>query len=318
MQFSTLDELLLQRIDDLDDFTRKTLHLAAVLGHTFTLADIIGVSEHVLSIAEKDKFSHTKKMRSSLDQAVEEGILDEAVVDEVDDATVPIQNLSINLFPDLDKEEKSEDFYLPQNDDLCFHFSHDTWRQKILSLLLDSYKRDIHMHAASTIESNTLDIEESDYRTKMRLFVHLKQSGNTSKAAELALHVGKTFSNVDLNLHSIRVYDEALDMWRKNRVVEDDDKSVAGFSRHVISSIDSFDLIMIIKLLTALGQALGTLTRKLESARAFEDALEVSDELSFLIIQFVLSHDLFLTSDYVYALVTNPHRYSSNPPSAQK
>mmetsp|Transcript_20356 Transcript_20356/g.23384 ORF Transcript_20356/g.23384 Transcript_20356/m.23384 type:complete len:1580 (-) Transcript_20356:160-4899(-) len=274
MNFSSLDELLLQRIDDLDDFTRKTLHLASVLGYTFMLTEIIGLSEHSLSIADEESSSHDKRIRNSLGIAVEEGILDEVVVDCSDKNLSNMQTITISTFPELNDEKVGISFNEPPHQiDLSYQFCHDAWRQKILSLLLDSYKRDIHMHAARTIESNVTDIDESDYRTKMRLFHHLKESRNSTKAADLALNVGKNFAQLGLNLHSIPVYEEALDMWRKNPGT--DDESIAGFSLQVVNSINEDDLKSTIKLLTAMGQALGTLTMKIKSARAFESALEV-------------------------------------------
>jgi len=101
--------------------------------------------------------------------------------------------------------------------------------------------------------------------------------GNKSKSTELALNVGKNFMYLGLNLHSIRVFEDALDVWHKDKNSDNDD-TVAGFSCQVIESLDESDLISLIKLQTALGQALGTLDRKKESAQAFEDALEVFSE----------------------------------------
>ena len=272
-----------------------------MLGLTFTLIEIIRISEHVLSIGFKEKNSHAKKIRDSLNLALEEGILDEASDDELGGIGFRMQNLSLGAFPDQDKEDEeksAESIDILLQGDKCYQFCHDTWRQKILSLLLDSYKRDIHMHAAGAIESNISDIEESDYRTKIRLFCHLKGSGNTLKAADLAISVGKSFMHLGLNFHSIRVYDDALDMWRMNREDEDDDNSIAGFSNRVIDSIDEYDLTSIIKLLTALGQALGTLSRKAESARAFEDALDVRD-IRIVFFSF-LSHRLANVQTYLF------------------
>ena len=93
------------------------------------------------------------------------------------------------------------------------------------------------MYAASAIEMSVDNLEDADYRTKMRLFSHLKQSGNTYKAADLALNVGKSFTSLGLNLHSMRVYNAALDMWRKNKHDNDDDEYIAGISLMVLESI---------------------------------------------------------------------------------
>ncbi len=278
MLFSTLDELLLQRIDDLDDFTIKVLHLASVLGSTFKIADIIGISEQVLSISDESKLEHTVKISASLDVAVEEGIIEESIRENINVKQMHSRRLSgrvsLSSFADLEKEEKIDGSVHFSKPSTSYSFSHDTWREKILSLLLDSYKRDIHRHAASAIETNILGLEEVSYRTKMKLFRHLKESGNTSKSADLALDVGKNFRELGLNLHSIRVYDEALDLWRKANNDHEED-TIGGLPLQVVESLDELDLKSLIKLQTALGQALGTLSRKKESAQAFEDALEV-------------------------------------------
>lgn len=323
MQFSTLDELLLQRIDDLDDFTRKALHIASVLGLTFTLVEIIRISEHVLSIGEKERISHAKKIRDSLNFALEEGILDETDDDEVGGTRFRMQNLSLSAFPDYGKEEEeeksSESIDILYQSDKCYQFCHDTWRQKILSLLLDSYKRDIHMHAAGAIESNIEDTGESDFHTKIKLFCHLKGSRNTLKAADLAICVGKNFAQLGLNVHSIRIYNDALDMWRTSREDENDNSLIAGFSYQVIDSIDQYDLTSIIKLLTAFGQALGTLNKKGESARAFEDALDVfkeapiSSEIKDRSIIFPIYSGLFFLLKFGGAIETSDEKaYEQN------
>jgi len=132
-------------------------------------------------------------------------------------------------------------------------------------------------------------MEDADYRTKMRLLRHQKASGNTSKSAQLSLDVGKSFVHLGLNSHSIHVYNSALSMWQSdssnassnastNASTSSEATSIAGFTMHVIESLNQSDLVSIIKLQTAKGQALGTLSRKLESARAFENALEIFKE----------------------------------------
>ena len=279
IQISSFDELLLQRIDDLDDFTRKTLQVSSVLGLTFSLFEVTKVSEYVLSISENEKNYHKERIRSSLVIAMEEGILDESSA-KLDQFHFQIENYSFSTFPDSTKQkERNIKTYENEDSNITYRFCHDTWRQKILGLLLGSYKRDIHIHAANIIELYTSDIKNSDYRTKMKLFVHLKHSGNTLKAANLALDIGKNFKHLGLNEHSIHVYNEALDMWRKGTVNNaQKSNSMAGISINDIKSLHQSDLTSIIKLLTALGQAIGTMSkRESESAKVFEDALKVSE-----------------------------------------
>ncbi len=239
--------------------------------------DIIEISRHILSINAEEEDDHSNNVLNSLDIAIQEGILDVLESTGEDIANIKKdENMSFSEFPDISNEEKlDESTAMVQQTDTCYRFCHDTWRQKILSLLLDSYIRDIHIHAASAIELRISNIEEVDYRTKMRLLHHQKESGNTLKSADLSLSVGKNFVQLGLNLHSIHVYDAALSMWR-NDSSDDKARSIDGFSMNVIESLDKSDLVSIIKLQTAKGQALGTLTRKLESAKAFENALEVS------------------------------------------
>lgn len=290
MQFSSLDELLIQRIDDLDDFTRKILHIASIVGKSFSLMEILGITEHALSIPEEEKKDHAVKLRTSLSLAVEGGILDEGFLSiQVDEEVFRIENLYTGAFSEIDgHQSQCKSPETSQIDDLYYVFCHDSWREKILSLLLNSYKRDIHMYIASAIKSSIPDLDASDYRIKLKLFGHLKDGGDTTKAAELALNLGKSFMHLGLNQQSIRVYDEALEIWRKRAEsckANSDDRKISGITYELIESLDESDLSSIIKLLTAMGQASGTLHMTQESSNAFEDALEVSAIFSYFIVQ---------------------------------
>ena len=256
----------------MNDFTRKVLHIASIVGHTFSLIEIVGISEHVFSINEEEKNSHAKEIRYNLELAVDGGIIEEISREDLDSTAIAVAHLHPRTLPEPYEEKNGEP------NDSCYHyqFCHDVWRQKILSLLLDSYKRDVHTIAARMYEAYTLDALESDCDANMKLFRHLKESGNASGAADWALVLGKKFTRRDLNLHSIRLYDEALDSWRRGQGYTNDCNSIVGFPPQVIDSINKDDLTSIIKLLTALGQTFGSLSRQLESARAFESALEVS------------------------------------------
>lgn len=278
LKFSSLDELLLERIDGLDDFTRKTLQHASILGKTFSAHEISVLLEHVSSTKDT-KLSHTKTVRSSLDISVQDGILDESIPDGTEDVNVRIENLEIDHIPDNTDEEDSVCRSARLWKETIYTFCHDTWRQKILSLMLDSYKKDIHKHAANALKSTIPDIEEADYRTKIKLFTHLKGSGDTCKAATLAMNIGKSFSDLGLNSQSIEVLNLALGMWRKEPKNDDesaDSACVSGISTEIIESLDETELLSVIKLLTALGRAIGTQAKKEDSLIAFEDALEVS------------------------------------------
>lgn len=270
---------MLQRIDELDDFTRKILHMASILGHTFTIGEIVGLSEQVLSIKEENMAAHIKKVEESLKIVVKEGILDDnAPHQSVSTEFFSFQQISSSsIVEDFDEDDEIDDFTDNETVNGTFYqFCHDSWRQAVLSLLLDSYKQDMHLHAAKSIESRMLSFDESDYHTKIRLFNHLKLGRDHCKATVVALAVGKSFMGMSLSLHSIYIYNDTLDMWRSSSV-NDDDEMIAGIPLHVVRSVKKECLKSIVQLLTSLGQALGTtLTRKAESGKVFEDALEVS------------------------------------------
>lgn len=286
--FSSLRDLMLQRIDGLDDFTRKILHLASILGNTFTFKEILGLSEQVFSISGDMSEDHLAKVEDSLIVAVSQGILDDnAPHQSVHTKLYSMQDISVSSFPQHSEFEEDEfDDFIDNNvDEKHYQFSHDTWRQAILSLLLESYKKDMHMLAARSIESRMGSHEEADYHTKIKLFGHLKHSGDSSNATTLSLSVGESFMNLGLNLHCINIYEKALDMWRKSSL-NDKDETLASIPLHIIKSLDKDNLKSIVRLLAASGQALGsTITRKAESARAFEDALQVRNE--FTVISFL-------------------------------
>ena len=279
MQFISLNELLLQRIDDLDDFTRKMLHMGSVLGHTFSLAEMIKVSQKMLSIPTRKKLEHSRRIKSSLEIAVKEGILKERPIDEVD-ADFQLKHysrdhLTRSTFKSIDIDDCDDDDDDDDNREMNYHFCHDSWRTKILSLLLDSYKRDIHMHAAKTIETEISNLTDTDNHKKMRLFGHLKGSGNTFEAAELALKLGNQFSNQGLHSNTIYLYDESLDMFRKISPETEGVESIQGFAIKDVKSLKSDELLIILKLLKALGETFAMSDNPEDAKNVFNDALEV-------------------------------------------
>ena len=117
-----------------------------------------------------------------------------------------------------------------------YAFYHDTWRRVIKSLMLESWVRGIHMHAATAIEASVPDNDMRDYGTKVKLFQHWKGSENTIRAAVLALDIGKSFKLLGMNLHSIKVYEDAIDMWQRHDPTEGEE-SIGGKSILRISRI---------------------------------------------------------------------------------
>ena len=222
------------RLDNLDDTTRKTLHIAAVLGMSFSMKEILEISGHILSISEENKKEHAVVVRSSLKQAVAEGILDEDIYDSQDDWSLSNGSDMSEMIVDIgDSTGARPRKHLTVQ--YTYTFYHDTWRRVIKSLMLDSWVRDIHMHAATAIEARVPDNEMRDYGTKVKLFQHWKGSENTIRAAEVALDIGKSFKLLGMNLHSIKLYEDAIDMWQRHDPTEGEDriggKSILRISR---------------------------------------------------------------------------------------
>jgi len=238
LQFANIEELLLQRIDNLDDMARKTLHFAAVLGMTFSFNEILEISEHILSISEEGKEHHRTEVLRALQAAVEEGIIDAIVEDDerVDEAVDAISSMIINLHLEAGgeaEEDAGKQSTARFKGNTTYNFYHDTWRRVISSLLLNSRKRDIHKHAAMAIEARFPDEGRRDYRTKVKLFRHWKESENAVNAAKLALDIGQSFKLLGLNLHSISVYEDALDMWKKHDPMEGEDTIGGKLGRRI-------------------------------------------------------------------------------------
>ena len=216
------------RLDNLDDVVRKTLHIAAVLGMTFVLSEILEISEHILCISDDDKEQHALTIRRSLKAALEEGILDENIRDDENDCGSSKGSVVSNMIIDMDDDEELElDWSLKDN---SYTFYHDTWRRVIKSLMLDSWIQDIHMHAAMAIETRVPDNDMRDYSTKVKLFQHWKGSANTIRAAKVALDIGKSFKLLGMNRHSIGVYEDAIDIWKRCKPMEGEN-IVAGKER---------------------------------------------------------------------------------------
>ncbi len=219
MQFANLNELMLERFDNLNELTRKVLQFACVLGSSFDFGEILEISGHILLIPEDERDVHSEEVQLALEEAVIEGILDETLQNEdsagIDESEDIFTSMTIQLGKDTE-ETKVVD--TPEYRVYSFH--HSSWQRLVLSLLLDSWKRDIHKHVATNIEAREPDPEKRDHRTKLRLFQHWKGSDETAKAADLGLDIGQGYKMLGLNQHSIKVYVSALEMWKRHALGE--------------------------------------------------------------------------------------------------
>jgi len=284
--FASLDELIVNRIDSLGEGVREILIIAATLGAAFELSELVSVYQQTYTISLSDRESAYNRVCDTVELALKENILEESFDLENSDAPNDFNDYEISLDNIHAKFENQSRFEIrPSNsnpkadvDDVCFEnkqyrFYHDTWRRNILALLLDSRKRDIHRNAALALEMRCQDEEKTDYRSKIQLFGYWKESGDSSKAAELALEIGKKFSSLCLNADSIDIYTNALTMWQRNADVGEE--LVCGFPIQVIDSIDAKTCKNIVLLFIAKGQTLANLNNK-EGVTAYESALKIS------------------------------------------
>jgi hypothetical protein len=70
----------------------------------------------------------------------------------------------------------------------------------------------MHLIIAITLEKQEGQ-HADDHLSRMKLFSHWKASGESKKAASLALSIGKSFEELGLQDQSIKVFEDALDMW---------------------------------------------------------------------------------------------------------
>jgi len=283
--FATIRELTVFRLDSLEASVIRTLHLCAVLGSEFKLSALVVVYRH-LAEPERNKSDPSEVVKRALDVAVKEGILEEIYEGGQEEIDVTSQDTkdekraeySDVISPDSDL---TNTFQSPSVLDthIYYRFHHDMFRETILELLLDTHKRRIHRFIAESLEEHTMGTnnERKDYYSMIELFLHWKASGETTKAASLALSVGEILIKICMLNQAVKMFDEALQMWRYDSADADDTELVAGFSRKVLNSIDTDDLKHIVKLYVAKGKCcLSAANRPKESLEAYQSALSVS------------------------------------------
>ena len=190
--FATIRELTVFRLDSLEGSVIRILQICAVFGSEFKFSALVVVYRH-LAEPERNKSEPTEVVKRALDDAVKEGILEEIYEGGQKEIDMASQ--------DTKEDSKAEysDWVLPNGDSTnnldshaYYRFHHDMFRETILELLLDTHKRRIHRFIAESLEEHTMGTidETKDYYSMIELFLHWKASGETSKAASLALSVG--------------------------------------------------------------------------------------------------------------------------------
>jgi class 3 adenylate cyclase len=216
--YTSVGELLLHRIDSFDASVRKVLNIGAVLGSSFEMKVLVAVLLQ-MSKEKLDFRTVCTKAKCALDVAVSEGIL--YAVLEGGDILEENNDDTHSLFGDSpgfqDSWHSIGDASTPwtvgsSDSHLVYSFCHDIWRTTILNLMLDSRKRDMHLTIAKTLEKQD-GSNNDDYLSRMKLFSHWRASGESEKAASLALSIGRSFEELGLQDQSTKVFQDALSMW---------------------------------------------------------------------------------------------------------
>ena len=271
LKFASIEELFLQRLDSLNEMTRKTLQFASILGMSFSFKEIFNLSVEINKPTSDEMDEFISSLKSSINKATDEDILSEIFVehDEYD-----LEDNDNTQQSDTTEVERSiangEDH---SNSEYTFH--HDTWRRVIRSLMLDSYMQDIHKHAAIAIEKVYPDEDDRTYRTNIELLNHYKGSEDTLNTAKIALNIGNDFKTLGMLQQSEKIYEGAIELWSKHKAPDATD-DIAGFSPLVLKSLNADNLVSLINLMTRLGQALGSYVNSKDAKDSLESALKRS------------------------------------------
>ena len=219
----SVPEIILHRIDSFDVNVRNILNIAAVLGKSFQLKEVIAVMKESLDMQEAAIY---KEGVAALNTAVIEGILreedDESSITGRGGEEEAVKKSQLGNAKAVDDEKDSEkrddeDEPKEKSDQTIYTFYHSIWQTTILSLMLDARRKDVHKKIALSMEKE-MNKDGSNFEFQMKLLGHWKASGNTNKATKVALDVGKHFEkNLSLPTQSIRIYEEALDVRRDDK-----------------------------------------------------------------------------------------------------
>jgi predicted ATPase len=127
-RMGSVPEIILHRIDSFDVAVRNILNIGAVLGKSFTLKEVTAVLKENHDMKEADL---EKEAVESLDMAIAEGIL------------------RVEETPDPERDNNDEE----KSGNVSYTFYHSIWQTTILSLMLDSRKRDVHRKIALSMEA---------------------------------------------------------------------------------------------------------------------------------------------------------------------
>ncbi len=214
------NEIFVHKIDNCSAASRKILNICAVWGSSFYLEDLVDVLQRMESAV--DVQSLRIDAIQSLSCAVSEKIL-----------MVAYEGGDLGL-DRLERRAAKGQGNGATFQGIKYSFYHNAWRSTLLRLMLDERKRDLHRSIAQTLEARSDEEEADNLALKLRIFSHWKAGGESSKAAPLAIEIGKSFDKVGLQSQSIRLYQEALGIWEN----ADTSKAAEGeFTNQVLFSV---------------------------------------------------------------------------------
>lgn len=238
--FASVNELQLSRIDALDFNVRNVLQLCAVIGIEFELVDAaLAYQEMFVNVKDQARQEEAAStLRLALDAAIEEGILEQSHIiteglpqqsEEEDDIHGrSMGDVSISL-----KGRHAHPFYLENR---RIRFTHDSWRQTVLNVLLDERKQEMHHHVAASLErdlENDVALNEDDtFDRRMIVFRQWKLSGNFDKASSIALSMGNQMMRFGFNSQAILLFDDVLSTLTNAKVADED--AELHFGKHTL------------------------------------------------------------------------------------
>jgi hypothetical protein len=282
----------------------------------FTLREVVASYYNLSPFDDSEKEIRETNVLLSLKVAVDEGIIDQIFEGGIPDKDEDEEEETADEFTESvsvrvkDENALNDRKEKPFDTNISFRFHHAMWQETILKLLLDSRKRILHQVIAETLEKETQETSGNNYYTLIKLFGHWKSSGNALKASSIALTVGKSFANIGLGTESVKILDDALDVWRSSYDSESEvepctgeaslcsvsfmqieltaelkifcSRCILGFSLKFIQNLSVDGLKSILQLLVDKGKCLSTLHTPKESVKVYDAALSVSAALQNL------------------------------------
>jgi hypothetical protein len=157
------------------------------------------------------------EIEMSLDIATEEMVL-LTIVEEEDDNKSHKSGYSNSTGGSESRFGSSIEYSKTSSDwnvigDRYFQFSHDMWRNYVLTTMLKEREMELHRLIAEAMEKDqSIIFERCDIARLLTLFDHWKSCGDFRKAAPLALAVGNCLNEWELSAQSLDLYQDVLDM----------------------------------------------------------------------------------------------------------